>query len=1011
MCKKLIFLISFVLVLSLGRNVLALDLVMPDFAGGGQTAAVLWEFEEGNSVTAEASDQPSLILYDPEPPDACFGFRYAGFSYTGEEDPNLAFFWDSNGTVVVPEEESLIQPVPDGEGDNLTVQVQIMWWNGPNTPNGPGDTPYLAFAIETWEGKGVEAEEGGEWVDGIGNEEGLIDLSPIAEVSIAPGWKHTTYRHTFEDFSADIDVTHVHILFFGYEHGTSGLKLDEVVVDMVVHDGADPEEGPGRLWLRIPRAGQARNPVPAQGAEHVRPDTNLSWAPDPCLAGPLTYDVWFGTDPNMANNAKIASNIGDSTVDPCAGDLADATVYYWRVDTNDANGGGTPVLHTGLDWQFTTWGLADDPEPRNGETGAETSTDLSWVKDDYADSFDVYFGTSYTDVNDATTSTAGIYRGGSTGTWVDPCDANNVRYLYDIPGILDMLKQCYWRIDEINTPKAATIKGNIWTFRTEAHLDLEDFDSYASTEDLYTVWNDYWVNDSDAEIGLMKNPDYVQSGYALQLDYENTSKSIGNYVGSFTDADVADLEGGTDWTVSGIKALVLHFLGQPGNQATANEKMWVEIEDTSSNVGLVLYDGDPNDVQVPSWHEWNVDLGIFDACGVTLSAVSKIRIGFGGEIRTGQSAASLDPSTVYFDELELHPIRCVPAVSWPYGDIDGDCNVGGYDLEAMSADWLVKDYEVIPVPPDRNNLLVEYLFDTDGNYNDTSGSGLHGQPTASLTSVAGGYLTIENTGGYVEIPFGESNPFHGPTDFSIFINYRSDTIAVTGLMTSTDPCLPTDWDDPNVVDIDEVFTTYSPMAVIVDQAHTGSSSAPDDITFYYDNWFKGGTNVAKSEIGGIGSWHSVAVTYDADGGTCPDEPWDPNACPPGSVTGLFTVYIDGTKGPDPANYDPNIPVDANHDIVRIGDGYNPLHPEDWGFTTHIGDINEILIYDVALTEGEVYYLSGITDPTYVANTSVANVVPKSPPGGPYDANNMDIINFLDYEKLAERWLTGPYLWP
>jgi hypothetical protein len=1010
MCKKLIFLISFVLVLGLCGSALALDLVMPDFADGGQTAAVLWEFEEGNSVTAEACNQPSLILYDPEPPDACFGFRYAGIDYDGQPDPNFAFIWDSNGTVVVRQEESVIQPIPDGEGANLTVQVQAMWWFGPNTPKTPGGETYLAFAVEIWEGKGVEAEEGGEWVDGIGNEEGIVDLPPIAEVNIAPGWKHSTYRHTFEDFRLDMDVTHVHIIFFGYEHGTSGLKLDEVVVDMVVHDGADPPAGPGRLWLRIPREGQARNPVPANGAEHVLPDTNLSWAPDPCLAGPLTYDVWFGTDPNMANNAKIASNIGDTTVDPCGGDLADGTVYYWRVDTNDPNGGGTPVLHTGLDWRFTTWGLADDPEPRNGASGAEASTDLSWVKDDYADSFDVYFGTSYTDVNDATTSTAGIYRGGSTGTWVDPCDANNVRYLYDIPGLLDLLKQYYWRIDEINTPKAATIKGDIWTFRTEAHFDLEDFDSYTSTDpDLYAVWNDYYVNDSDALITLMKNPDYVQEGYSMQLDYYNISKSGGKYVGSVADADAANLEGGTDWTISGIKALVLHFLGQPGNQATANEKMWVEIEDTSSNVGLLLYDGSPNDVQVASWHEWNVDCNIFDACGVTLSAVGKIRIGFGGYYRTGQSAASLASSTVYFDELELHPIRCVPAVSLPYGDLDGDCNVGGYDLQVMAEDWCEKDYQVFPVPPDRNNLLVEYLFDTDGNYNDTSGNSRHGQPSASLTSVGSGYLTIENVGGYVDVPFGGSNPFHGPNDFSVFINCRSSAEAMTGLMTSTDPYLPTDWEDPNV-NVDEAFTTYSPMALVFQQTDPGGP-APPELTFWYDNWFKTGTSISKTEEGGIGSWHSVAVSYDADGGTCPDEPWDPNACPPGSQTGLFTVYLNATKGADQANFDPNIPMDPNFDIVRIGAGYNPLHGDDWGFGTHIGDFNTILIYDAVLTEAEVYYLSGVKDPTYVPNPSVANLVPKSPPGGPYDANNPDIVNFFDYEKLAKNWLTGPYLWP
>jgi hypothetical protein len=36
-----------------------------------------------------------------------------------------------------------------------------------------------------------------------------------------------------------------------------------------------------------------------------------------------------------------------------------------------------------------------------------------------------------------------------------------------------------------------------------------------------------------------------------------------------------------------------------------------------------------------------------------------------------------------------------------------------------------------------------------------------------------------------------------------------------------------------------------------------------------------------------------------------------------------------------------------------------------------------------------------------------NLVPKVPPGAPFDPNNLDIINFLDYGKLAEDWLKEP----
>jgi hypothetical protein len=242
------------------------------------------------------------------------------------------------------------------------------------------------------------------------------------------------------------------------------------------------------------------------------------------------------------------------------------------------------------------------------------------------------------------------------------------------------------------------------------------------------------------------------------------------------------------------------------------------------------------------------------------------------------------------------------------------------------------------------------------------------------------------------------------------MEYRSSAVAPMFLLTSTDPCLPTDWEDPmGEPNIEAAFTLYSPMCLIMEH-EAGKGGSPDDLYFVYDQFFRWGTDVYKSEVGGIGAWHAVAATYDADGGICPPD-GDANLCPPGTVTGLVTVYMDGIKGSDPVAIDPNIPQDPNYDIVRIGDTSNALVADDWGAQTLIGDFNHILIYDTALTEGEVYYASGIMNPTYVANTSLANVVPKSPPGGPYDANNIDIVNFIDFDLLGKHWLEAPLLWP
>ncbi|UCC22568.1 MAG: hypothetical protein JSW23_00395 [Planctomycetota bacterium] len=1007
MSKKVSLLICFVLVLCLGSMAVAEDLNPPGWSRGPNTCEVFWEFDDGTGT--EANDAPTSYLYTPEPnglaPDPCFGFRVYGNSWDGGPDPANQFLWDPSGIVFVEGEESTMQPIPDGNGANLTVYVQVTWQGG--------GFSLIQCGIECWGGY-PPFEEGeireGEWLEGVFNEETEDegDVPVIAESVLDGGWKHTTLSYTFEEFP--VETTHVGFLFFGWAH--EGITVDEVVVDMIIHDGNVPEGG-----------GQVRvsNESPEHEADHVNPNTNLSFqAPaqalcidpnsDPNLAGPFEYDVWFGLEPNAATMIQLAddyspTNCNDVMVfDPCSGgDLAVATVYYWKVDITDLNSPGTPQFYPQDDpngrgvkyFSFRTWGLADVLNPANGATEVAPPVLLEWGPDGYASSCDIYFGTSFAEVNSVdSTDTTGIYIGEQPVS-----DAN-----YDA-GMLDLSKSYYWRIDEKN---GTAIKGDVWSFTTGDYFALEDFESYASNTQLYAVWDDYWVNSSGSAIFLVTDVNFVldEEGKSLLYQYDSAWKNGPTCVGSVADADIADMLVGSDWTISGIRSILIHFMGTAGNSATANDQMWLELEDASSNSGLALYDGDMNNLAVEEWQEWNIDLAIYDACGVDLTNVDKIHLGFGGPA-VGDCKAG-GTGQVYFDEIELHPRRCRPEVI-PWDIAEEDCKTDGYDIQLMAEDWMDKDYQVFPTPPDRNNLLVEYLFTGTDDYSDTSGNGLDGQPSPTLTHVANGYLTIENAGGHVDIPFEASNPFHGPTDYSVVIEYGSEVDTdPTVLMTSTDPCLPTSWEEPNV---DQTFALYSPMGLIVGESHEGGPSAPDEIAFTHDNWYKALAEVYKLEVGGIGSWHTVAVTYDADGGICPDEPWDPNACPPGTVTGLVTVYIDSVKGDEPLAIDPNIPVDANYDIVRIGDAYNPLHADDWGFISHIGDINEVLIYDVALTEGEVYYASGITDPTYVPNSSAANVVPKSPPGGPYDPNNPDIVNFLDYERLADNWLTGPWLWP
>jgi hypothetical protein len=166
-------------------------------------------------------------------------------------------------------------------------------------------------------------------------------------------------------------------------------------------------------------------------------------------------------------------------------------------------------------------------------------------------------------------------------------------------------------------------------------------------------------------------------------------------------ANLADLPSGigSDWTVAGVKALVLQFYGTTGN---AIESMWVELIDGAGGNETVTYgdyaDENPADINEASWHEWNIDLQDFADGGVNLSAVKSIAIGFGDPAATQPGGSG----TVYFDDVGLYPARCVlsrRSADFTKVDYVNDCRVDYKELDRMSEQWLTgKEPEVAFAP-------------------------------------------------------------------------------------------------------------------------------------------------------------------------------------------------------------------------------------------------------------------------------------------------------------------------
>jgi hypothetical protein len=205
---------------------------------------------------------------------------------------------------------------------------------------------------------------------------------------------------------------------------------------------------------------------------------------------------------------------------------------------------------------------------------------------------------------------------------------------------------------------------------------------------------------------------YLGGVQAMKYQYDNDGTvvnpcdpgggSIARLTYSKAEAQVSNLPSGigSDWTLGGVtKILSLQFYGAPSNSI---EPMWVQLTDASNNKSKVRYgkyaDEDTSDMSEASWHEWLIDLADFTD-EVYLTNVKSIAIGIGNE-PTGPAGGS---GTLYFDDIRLYTPRCVltrrpadfAAFDYaPAGNPAGDCVIDYRELELMTQDWLLNDYNV-----------------------------------------------------------------------------------------------------------------------------------------------------------------------------------------------------------------------------------------------------------------------------------------------------------------------------
>jgi regulation of enolase protein 1 (concanavalin A-like superfamily) len=161
-------------------------------------------------------------------------------------------------------------------------------------------------------------------------------------------------------------------------------------------------------------------------------------------------------------------------------------------------------------------GAPSYPHPTDGQTDVQTTPTLNWKAGRYAETHDVYFGSNFDDVNDASVDSH------PNVTYVNT-DVNNFK-----PGNLEFNTTYYWRVDEVsNTQPDKFRSGKVWSFTTGHFIVVDDFEDYNDISNLiYDTWLDYYVNNTGMTVGHLDSPfaerKIVHSDYqSMYMRYDN----------------------------------------------------------------------------------------------------------------------------------------------------------------------------------------------------------------------------------------------------------------------------------------------------------------------------------------------------------------------------------------------------------------------------------------------------------------------------------------------------------
>jgi len=476
----------------------------------------------------------------------------------------------------------------------------------------------------------------------------------------------------------------------------------------------------------------AWSPDPADGALHADTWVNLSWRPGGYV---VSHDVYLGDNFDDVNDGVGDTFRGNQTATfYVAGfpgfaypdGLVPGTTYYWRIDEVNDTEPNSP-------WKGDVWSFSVPPkttyapDPADGAESVDTDVTLSWTGGFGSKLHTIYFGDNFDDVNNAAgglpqgsaTYTPGplefaktyywrvdefdavdTFKGavwsfitqGAVGspepangavdvaqttvlTWlpgvygtsheiyfgpdkdaVKNADTSSPEYKgsgnlgsesYD-PGDLEWNTTYYWRIYEANNANPdSPWTGPLWSFTTANFLIVDDFESYndldptdPASNRIFMAWLDGFDNPAiNGSVVGYANPPFAEQTI-VHSGNQSMPMSYDNAVGK-SEATLT-LTSTRDWTVKGVNTLTIWFRGSAGNAA---ENLYVAL-----NGSAVVNHDNPNAALRTSWTQWNIDLQAFADQGVDLANVTSITLGLGNRSNPVAGGSGM----MYFDDIRLY---------------------------------------------------------------------------------------------------------------------------------------------------------------------------------------------------------------------------------------------------------------------------------------------------------------------------------------------------------------------